>query len=1085
MIGQTLSIPTVAVQETTPIGQIAHVVASGGSFTVDNEEDIRVSQRVTEKLLGISDGRRLVISHRRIQDPPAAVDGVLQETDDGLRWVYNRSSSDVSARAKADGWLSVAAGIRQTWSGVFRFVAAASDGDSGLRPPQLGALHALGAHWSLSRTRPATVVMPTGTGKTETIIAMLVAFLTGPLVVAVPSRVLREQTAEKFRTLGILRSLGVIPEEVRNPVVGVVRKRPRTVHDWEPFAGCHVIVGTIGVLAQGTAAAFVPTLAGASEVLVVDEAHHLPADSWATFRDYFRSRPVVQLTATPFRRDGMLVDGDVIYEYPLKTAQENGYFKRISFEPVFEVDPDDGDRAIAEAAVSRLREDVAAGLDHILMARCRSISRAEGIIRIYTELAGDLAPALIHSEVEDTSIVLEKLRLGHIRIVVCVDMFGEGFDLPQLKIAALHDVHKSLGVVLQFTGRFTRSAGVSIGDATVIANIANEGVSVALERLYSEDADWNRLLSEYSSEAVRAHRALVEFLRDSDPIVDQQDDRALEISPHLLRPRFSTVVYRAERFRPARFVTGLSGRCHVYRHWFHRDSNTLYFVVMSEPEPEWTRSHDLLDRQWDLFVVSFSAEQRLLYIHASDKSSVHEELAKAVTEDTAGLIKGDVVFRSLGKINRLRFQNIGLKKRGRRNLRYAMYTGADVALALSQSERAGSEKSNLSGDGWEGGAFATIGCSYKGRIWSRERGTIPEFVEWAQGIGTKLLDNQIDTATILRNVLVPEELTDLPDTTILAIEWPIEFLRQMEERIVLHRNGREWPLSAVSIVPAAAEATEGRIEFKVVSDDVEERLALSLDTERGFVVTHVAGATFQLAMGRIRAELADVLSEYPPLVRFVDMSELDGNLRVAPKDAQVPELPSSHFDEWEWNGIDITKESLWIGEEERTDSIQARAADRFRNGGFEVVFDDDSPGEPADLICMKEEDELIRLALVHCKYSSSAAPGGRIRDVVEVASQAVRSSKWQWRFKELCRHVAVRERRLRKPYRNSRFIVGSTRAVNKFSSLSRFKPVRAEIVIVQPGIQREHLSADQSAVLAAACSFLKETVDVDLAIICQ
>ena len=29
------------------------------------------------------------------------------------------------------------------------------------------------------------------------------------------------------------------------------------------------------------------------------------------------------------------------------------------------------------------------------------------------------------------------------RIVVCVDMLGEGFDMPELKIAAFHDLRKS------------------------------------------------------------------------------------------------------------------------------------------------------------------------------------------------------------------------------------------------------------------------------------------------------------------------------------------------------------------------------------------------------------------------------------------------------------------------------------------------------------------------------------------------------------------------------------------------------------------------------------------------------------------
>ena len=45
-------------------------------------------------------------------------------------------------------------------------------GAGGLREPQIGALHAVLAHWTTRSTSPATVVMPTGTGKTETMLAL-------------------------------------------------------------------------------------------------------------------------------------------------------------------------------------------------------------------------------------------------------------------------------------------------------------------------------------------------------------------------------------------------------------------------------------------------------------------------------------------------------------------------------------------------------------------------------------------------------------------------------------------------------------------------------------------------------------------------------------------------------------------------------------------------------------------------------------------------------------------------------------------------------------------------------------------------
>jgi superfamily II DNA or RNA helicase len=84
--------------------------------------------------------------------------------------------------------------------------------------------------------------------------------------------------------------------------------------------------------------------------------------------------------------------------------------------------------------------------------------------------------------------------------MVCVDLLGEGFDLPELKIAAFQDVRKSLPLTLQFAGRFTRSSyDEELGEASFIVNIADIDVSNELSELYSQDANWNSLLSSISS----------------------------------------------------------------------------------------------------------------------------------------------------------------------------------------------------------------------------------------------------------------------------------------------------------------------------------------------------------------------------------------------------------------------------------------------------------------------------------------------------------------------------------------------------------------------------------------------------------
>jgi superfamily II DNA or RNA helicase len=84
----------------------------------------------------------------------------------------------------------------------------------------------------------------------------------------------------------------------------------------------------------------------------------------------------------------------------------------------------------------------------------RAKSPASALQRAYPEFR----PVIVHSQqsLRSGAKILAALRRFESRIIVCVDMLGEGFDLPELKIAGLHDPHKSIAVTIQFVGRFTR-----------------------------------------------------------------------------------------------------------------------------------------------------------------------------------------------------------------------------------------------------------------------------------------------------------------------------------------------------------------------------------------------------------------------------------------------------------------------------------------------------------------------------------------------------------------------------------------------------------------------------------------------------
>lgn len=1077
---------------TKSIGQIYHRLEKEGVKQVISMEEIQISPRAKEVVYVLENNQRIIVTQRKKLIPPVGIHGIILDIPGQRpRWLYHELIDFFSRDVNARGLNVVSQEILDSWNNKFSFVkehknAAGEIIAKGLRPPQIGGLHAIGAHWSLYN-QPATIVMPTGTGKTETMLAATVAYQPGKILVIVPSKILRSQTVGKFLKLGLLRLLGTIGIEIKNPIVGVINKRPTTRADLDIFDECNVVVSTMTALATESVARLVPEIAVRVETLIVDEAHHVAAKTWSEFREHFKDKKVLQFTATPYRRDGKLVDGKVIFNYPLHAAQQDGYFKPISFESIHEIDEDRGDRAIAERAVAKLREDIANGYDHLIMARCENIRRATAMQVIYAEIAADFNPVIIHSEGIDVSAALGRIGNRDSRIVVCVDMLGEGFDLPQLKIAAIHDTHKSLAVLLQFTGRFTRVADNAIGDATVIANIANADVSVALERLYSEDADWNKLLSEFSSEAAQTHAALINFLNNSEPLTDEEDDDYdSEISHHLLRPAYSTLIYKASVFTPENFFTAIPKGTNVHRVWLHRESNTLYFVTRMDPSLQWTRSQELRDRQWDLFILHYNEEQQLLYLISSDKSSAFESLAESV--GGTQLITGDNIFRSLGRINRLIFQNVGVRKHGRRNLSFAMYTGADVAQALSLTEAGTSVKSNLSGTGWENGMPISIGCSLKGRIWSRDVGSIPELVTFCENVGAKVIDDTISTRDIIANVLIPEEVTTLPELVVINIDWPLEILRQAEERVILIEEGYEGvPIMMISIEFLRTILHDNQVEFRIYANEdiTMATFIMTISEEHGFVVEQTSRRIISINIGKITDTLATYFSNYPPIIRFADLSELDGNLLIKPQGAEEFVFPDDRINAWDWDGVDIKKESIWKNGAERHDSIQWKVAQSYQDRGFDIIFDDDNAGEAADLVCLNEEDDYIQLALVHCKFSVSQDPGERIKDVVEVCSQAIRSAKWKWKFQDLCRHIISRERRLTSAVRPTRFLEGTSSVLNKFIKLSKFKEVRAEIIIVQPGVSLATITPDQTILLAATYSYLKETIGVELELVCS
>lgn len=968
--------------------------------------------------------------------------------------------------------------VVQGWDGKFTFAQEDADrGKNGLRRPQIGALYAVLAHWSTTDA-DATVVMPTGTGKTETMLALLVCACLRRVMVVVPNAALRDQIAQKFLTLGKLAECGCIPPDLRTPVVARLRHRPKSVEEVDAiFRRANVVVSTMSVAGQCTPDVQ-KRMAEVCSHLFIDEAHHIAAKTWSDFKSQFRGRPIVQFTATPFRTDGKRVDGKFIYSYPLARAQKEGYFRPVTFSPIEEFDPELSDLAIARRAGKLLQDDVKAGFDHILMARVDSTERATEVARIYQAEFSRFKPVTIHTKVpvQDAKDRLNALRERESRVLICVDMFGEGFDLPQLKIAALHDKHRSLAITLQFVGRFTRNLS-SVGDAKVVANIADEAISNALRNLYAEDADWNfllKMLSEATTGRARKRNEVLEAFTGSLP----------EIPLRFLTPRMSAVVYRTtcEEWSPMKVADVIDGAALHAGPVVNPDYRLAVFVTRDDEPVRWGAVKQIQDVEWNLHVLHWNEEQKLLFINSSSKD-FHERIAKAVGGSDER-ITGMAVFRAMGGINRLVLTNLGLSHAFGKNIRYTMFMGADIAEGLSESAKQNRKMSNVFGMGYEDDERTTVGCSFKGRLWSHKVAyDLSEFTDWCAHVGGKLLDGSISVDSILTNLVKARAIKERPDLAPLMVMWPEGFQHEPEDKVIIELDAVPSELFDCDIEPTSRE-TSGPLQIRVSANDKVAVFEIAFSTDSA-QFKQVSGASAYGQVRGARRPLVELFNEDPPIIHFSNGDFLVFNeLFELPRAAARVAFNSGKVTAWPWNGVDLRKESQ--GEEKDATSIQHHTIQRIGKGAFgswDIVFDGDGKGEVADIVALHRAEDKVRVGLWHCKYSGADAAGARIGDLYEVCGQAQKCVHWREDPRRMLKHLLHQEDARAKAGKRSRIERGTRTDLHRLSLAARQLSFEYEVFIVQPGLSKVKIAPPLLDVLGATELFLKDTYSMPLVVI--
>jgi superfamily II DNA or RNA helicase len=886
------------------------------------------------------------------------------------------------------------------------FVLFASSSTPAWRAPQRGALGALMSYWSLPQQRSAVISVPTGSGKTA--IATAAPYLVGAarVLVVVPSRELRAQLVADFRTEGVLAAIGARRADSLPTVVPVASR----VDDWEIYRSADVVVG----LPQSVSPAHYesPPPADLFDLVIVDEAHHAPAATWRAILEHFTTARSVLLTATPQRRDGQRIPGDIVYHYPLRQAIAEGFYKPV--QPLVVDLPtgatqQDADRRVAEAVVGMVSAPEHA--TSALLIRAATTERAHALAALYADFGVDVAVLTSRgmTTAQRTAIV-DKLRIGEINAVAVVGMLGEGFDLPRLRIAAYHDKHKSTVATVQLIGRLARVEDTYPQDSVIVTprdvDVFPELQGV-VRQLWAEDADWTRVLPGLIDDDVQEARADREYAAHLEA-------PPTELSVEAIQPSVMAVLYEVpEKGWSPLFTAGkipeeltpgqiLRGRT-VYYSAVTPGHSSLLVVTAATARPRWHPVPGLDNAEFEIHIVTWrpaakTEQAGILAVNSRDRNVIKTLLEILEVPDNLRTANPQRLQDAFDSLQRRSVSNVGVRTTylGSEGVAsYKMFAGRGVDRGLRDADtgRGALGHAMAQIDGPSGPYTAGIATG-KGKLWESRyvklrvyEQYISDYIDryWfppAQPLG-RLLPTVSRGARIDQFPVGPLIAAIELDHALYIQGW---FLDDVQLADLHLRDDPDVPHTGDQLALAAYSPA---VEDTPIWRGWQDRNGIFHDTET---------ATVRRGFGP-ETPLSDVLTQRPPSIYYSDGQTIIGTIIYSPPTTrrELPPIPEVDID---WSGVEIgaeTRKSLQnannssVGEAlERWLRLRPR---RFRH---RWILLNDGPGEIADYLVIEVDTNpvRVRLELWHAKAAGGGSPSVRVTDLQEVLAQAIKSRRW-------------------------------------------------------------------------------------------
>ncbi|WP_158097196.1 DEAD/DEAH box helicase [Cellulosimicrobium sp. KWT-B] len=969
------------------------------------------------------------------------------------------------------------------------------------RSAQVGALGALIAHWSVHDREPATIVLPTGSGKSAIATAMPYLANAVRTLVVVPSQHLRTQLAQSFESESVLRAIGALntAEHIRPTVVQVTG---RTI-DWDALASADVVVALPSSISPGHHEQFLGPK-DFFDLVIVDEAHHTPAPTWRAILDHFEPARKVLLTATPRRRDGKSVPGEVVFHYPLKCAIDNGSYKAV--EPIVlpisqDTTRDQRDRAIVERV-----KQVVSSPEHetsTLFVRAETEKRARDLSELY-EAAG-IAVEVLTSRLSSSQQVqiVGGLRSGTIRAVIVVGMLGEGFDLPSLRVVAYHDKHKSLPATVQLIGRLARNDPM-YPQPSVVVTVADEVAFPALQgvarALWEEDSHWAELLPQITDGMTEQSLALKHFARTVNrpppelvveslsPVVSVT---VYEAADPKWSPKFASGTVASDLY-PGRIVKGQE----VYYAATLENPATVLVVTRFSERPKWHRDPGLETMRYQLHLISWlpgdqSGVANGLLLVNSENRAIGKAILRALgvrDGDTRGANPSRMQ-ASFDALDRVSISNVGVRNTyagGRGAPSYKTFMGSSVDRGMREVDTAQGAVGHAMAQIEEYGSTYTGGiATEKSKYWEGRYVPLPEYQRVIKHFGSRYQSSARVINGLLPGLVRGDRLESFPESHVgvVAVELDYSLLGHGWQS----GEGTPFELLELDLDPNGSRSGES---LPIVARD----LRMGVEFWRGFQgldgafydSVHIADRPTVVRGGGAPRVFSDVLTANPPKISFFDGTTVVGpvSYRRPVVERGLPRLAKIEID---WSTVNIKAETDRKALEQGVRvSVHSAIASHLGRGVLEQgarrwVLLNDGPGEIADYIVVEvyrdSEGMRAKLELWHAKGSSKDVPAVRVGDMQVVVAQAIKSRRWLLDptvWEELGRRLVGKSSPKIVVVQGDELLLRSLLGLNTNHPRWRLdlwtRPIMGEVVIAQPGLswgdlerrlERGDLSAQQ------------------------